>query len=744
MRMRSTRCLWAPLLALIGSGFTGEFQPAVARQSEKRLTLERLYSLPRLIGTAPRGFAWSRDSRALAFLWNAEGTNFHDLWMIRVEQPEPIRLTRLARTSPTTDRLDEIATREQNAGAEQDQGATSLNWHPDGRRLLFTFRGDLYLVDPDSQPVRVTNTPTPEQQASFSPDGQWLSYIRNGDVWIQAALPTGSSEPRRLTKVAGPNTGITSYAWSPVNGSLAVVETDRRRVPVRDVPDYLADPAQMVQIQRPYPGEPSGDRRLGIATLATGDIEWIDLAGNREDPIHSFRWSPNGARLLVDTSDLYVKDRRLLIVEAATRTIRQLHREMDPRNVTAQWAAEWGPEGRGVYFISDRHQDYHIYLLDEGGGEPRRITQGEWAVSDLHVPTTGNFLFFEANEGRPEERHLYRIGLRGESMTRVSGRAGTHTATVSHDGKFAAVNFSSDDVPPDLFLTALDAAVAESARERQITRSPLPVFHEYRWTKAQYITFPNHRDGVTLHGRLLVGPDLDRARKHPAIIGSIYSNTVRNRWGGGTSLPTWGIDQYFVQEGYVVLNIDIRGSGGHGKEFRQGIRLDYGGVDVEDVYSGLLYLKSLSFVDTERIGIWGTSYGGLLTTMSLFKRPGAFRAGVAGAPATNVWHALTGEMRVMMRPQDQPREYDNASSFGRAASLQDPLMIIHGMRDRIVLFQDSVSLVQRLIMFDKKDVELVVLPDAEHAWPAGPLHEARFAFGKLAAHFDRHLGKGPR
>ena len=138
-----------------------------------------------------------------------------------------------------------------------------------------------------------------------------------------------------------------------------------------------------------------------------------------------------------------------------------------------------------------------------------------------------------------------------------------------------------------------------------------------------------------------------------------------------------------------------------------------------------------------------SSYGGLLTCMSLFKKPGVYKAGVAAAPATNVWHALTGEMQVMMAPEDQPAEYLSASAFAHAAGLRDHLMILHGMNDRIVLFKDSVSLVERLMML-KKDVDFVVLPDGGHAWDREGLYQTVYAFKKLVGHFERYLGKGPR
>ncbi|MCX7058790.1 MAG: prolyl oligopeptidase family serine peptidase, partial [Proteobacteria bacterium] len=309
---------------------------------------------------------------------------------------------------------------------------------------------------------------------------------------------------------------------------------------------------------------------------------------------------------------------------------------------------------------------------------------------------------------------------------------------VSPDGRWLADVYSNDVTPPELYLSA---TVADGSI-RALTHSPLAEFASHRWVAARYVEFPSVEDGTTLHARLTLPPDFDPAKQYPAILGSVYSNTVHNRWGGRIYHPTWALDQYLAQAGYVIMNIDIRGSSGHGKRFRQRLREDYGGIDVEDLYSGVRYLVDHGSVDPRRVGLWGSSYGGLLTTMSLFKKPGVYAAGVAGAPATSLWHAETGEMRTMMAPRDHAERYAASSPFLRSDGLRDPLLIIHGMRDDTVLFKDTLTLTQRLVL-QGHDVELVVLPDAPHGWDTQGLAQTRFAFSKLVEFFRRHLGEGP-
>ncbi len=681
---------------------------SVLGAEETGLSLDRLYSLPRIIGTAPVRPAWSPDGRKLAFLWNEAGYDFRDVYAIDVAAPTPSRITSLSPTSPPR---------------EADPGVVEVVWHPDGGRILFRLGSELFLVSSGGgKPEKVAEG----SEARFSPDGRYLAYLRRGDLFVR---DTNATE-RALVSDPRAEVFVESFEWSLDGRSIAFVQEDESRVPLRGIPDYLAKPeVELVPVRRPYPGEEPATVRLGVVGLGEG-ARFFDLGGAPVDPIFSYRWSRDG-RLLVDTSDLYVKKRRILVVEPAAGTVREIYREEEPENVTAYWQAEWAPDGRAVYFLSDRDEDYHVYRMPLEGGTPARITSGDFAVSQFAVTPTA--LVFVANSPRPEDRQIFRVGLEGGDVVRMSRERGTHTPVISPDGRFAASLFSSDRMPPELLVTQLQGGV-----ETRVTRSPLPEFDRLSWVSPEYVSFESHVDGATIHGRLQVPQGLDRTKKHPAIVGSIYSNTVRNQWGGRNAHPLWGLERRLLEKGYVLFNIDIRGSWGRGKSFRRGIGKDYGGIDVEDIVSGVRYLSSLPFVDSERIGIWGSSYGGLLTCMSLFTRPELFRAGVAGAPATNVLHATTGEMRVMMAPEDARAAYEAASAYTRAEGLEDPLLLIHGMRDRTVLYQDSVFLVDRLMRLGK-NVDFVSLPDAGHGWDLEELHETRFAFRKLVEFFDRHL-----
>jgi dipeptidyl-peptidase-4 len=684
---------------------------------QSRLDINRLYSLPWVIGTAPKDFSWSADSKRLAFLWNDEGTNFLDVWVADKDLGKPVRMTHMPRS-----------------GTETDTGVSQVIWAPDQLQLLFIFKGQLYAVTQGQEP-KLFVTLSKIRDVKAAPKGDSVAFLSGSDLVVNDVNRTSMTRSQ---------VGVEEFYWSNDGETLAFIESDERRIPIRGIPDYLGEETALRQVKRPFPGEPSELRRLGFVA-AHGDttIRWADLGGNPMDLIYGVAWSPDSKTVLVDRSDLYIKDRRLLLVDPATGRSSRLISDADPNNVTDEWWADWAPDGKGVYFISDRDNDYHIYYVAREGGAPRRVTEGNWAVFSASISTQANSLFFISNQGKTEERHLYKLVLDGTQPVRVTQTSGTHLATVSPDGTVAADYFSNDLTPPDLYFHKIDSQKSSGLEpEKQVTKSPLPEFSNYRWVAASYVTFPSTADGVTLHARLTLPPGFDKTKRYPAILGSVYSNTVHNQWGGRVAHPTWGLDQYLAQQGYVLLNVDIRGSSGYGKSFRQRLALSYGGIDVEDLYSGVKFLESQGYVDMKRVGMWGSSYGGLLTTTSLFTKPGVYAAGVAGAPATSLFHAQTGEMKTMMAPQDHKQEYIKASAFLKSEGLADHLMLIHGMRDEVVLFKDSVTLEERLIL-QGKDVQMVVLPDAPHSWDTGAMVQTRYAYHQLIDFFKRYLGEGP-
>ena len=702
------------------------------------MTIDGLYTLPWITGTQPQDPTWSPDSRHLAFLWNDEGTSFRDIWMTDVSTRKPVRITTMPRPEIPSDVGTDMARLEQVERFETDGGISELIWAPDGMHLVFALHGKLYQVLPGKAAQALGKPETMGSNISASTPANAIAYLSSDDLWI-ADFASGESVSRQVHAPTRKDVSVESFVWSGDGKRIAFIEADASKVPVRGIPDYLGDESRLVNVKRSFPGEPSRMRRIGVIAVADGDVQWMDLGAEPLDLIFDVRWSPDSQQLLVDKSDLYIKDRRLLILDPCTGKARLLVHETNAKNVTAEWWADWAPDGKGVYFTSDRDNDYHVYYQALAGGDAKAISSGDHAVFSASISSEADALFVVSNEGNTESRRAWRVPLSGGAAKTVTPSEGAHHPLVSPDGAHLADIYSNDVTPPDLYLQSTAAANDTAILRRKVTHSPLPAFNDYEWIAAKYVVFKNVNDGTPLHARLTLPPNFDPTNKYPAIFGSVYSNSAHNEWGGRVYHPTWGLDQLLAQQGYVVMNVDISGSSGYGKEFRQRIREDYGGVDVDDLYSGTRFLIDEFSVDPKRIGIWGSSYGGLLTAMSMFRYPDTYHAGVAGAPATNVFHALTGEMQTMMAPQDNEAKYAKSSAYLQSGQLKGHLMLIHGMRDNIVLFKDSVTLTHRLIE-QGKNVDLVVLPNAPHGWDTRGLAQTRYAFRKLVDHFQRHLG----
>ena len=260
--------------------------------------------------------------------------------------------------------------------------------------------------------------------------------------------------------------------------------------------------------------------------------------------------------------------------------------------------------------IGDLDDRYRLYTVTPGSRTTKTLTTGAWDVSGgpiLNAPTRS--LFYVSSEASPYERHVYRMSDEGGPATRLTTRPGTYTPFVSPDGTAVALLCSDDVTPPDLYV--IDAKGGSA--ERRITKSPPPEFAAVNWVRPRYTTFKSRTPGITLHARIIEPANLDRSRRYPIVFGPIYSNTVRNRWNGLYGM----LQQLLVSRGYIVAQVDVRGSTGYGRDFREGFLKDWGGKDLDDLEDVVKAMKAEPYVDGQRAGVWGSSYGGLMTVFAL-------------------------------------------------------------------------------------------------------------------------------
>jgi dipeptidyl aminopeptidase/acylaminoacyl peptidase len=667
------------------------------------LTLENLYPEVPLIGVPPSNVVWSPDESCCAFLWNSESLRIKNLYCFFSESAEkPIQLTSF-----------------------EKEGIAGFCWGRTKNEIFFLRGTSIYSLNINDQSIKeIWNSKKRIRSLFLSPDSTRLSCIQNRNLWIYN-LKSGSSY--QLTKFDPSHEGINRYSWSPDSEHILFYYQDYTGIRQVGIPSFGREEVQIRKVPRPFPGDAVNKRKIGVVGIPQGEISWIPM---EFDNLLSYSWSPSGNKILIEDSTEYATKRCLYVCDAEDMATEEVFLEESPLfTFSWLWSSQWLDDDR-IVLTSDRSGFCHLYSLDLEEKQLKELTSGEWEVFDF-FPAKGGELYFIANKSRPENRDLYKVHLGEGGTKRINDRDGVYKPFFSRSGKNICVLFSDDLTPFDLYFVR-DGAL------RQITESPFPEFKKYAWAKTQYLDIPGGKNGTKVRVKMMFPLDFNPDKKYPAIIGSVYSNAVLNQWGGRDAHPTWGLDQYLVQvEKYVLVNVDIRGSLGYGRKFREDMFKGYGVVDIQDLEAAALYLKTQPYILPDKIGIWGSSYGGLLTLMSLFKIPGLFCCGIAGAPATNVFHSFPGQMEVM-KSADDKIAYEDSSAYFWSQNLEAPVMIIHGILDSTVLFMDSVNLVQKMIR-EGKDVDFVVLPESRHGWDLGPSYQTLFAFKKMIDFFATHL-----
>ena len=700
------------------------------------LTLERITAGPSLAGAAPSSPSWSPDSKTVAFLWSDAAHPDRSLWLVDRGGAVPRRLLPAA----STGRVGEFL------------------WTPDGRAIVFVQGDSLWRV------VIATGVPTPlpsgrgeVSELAISPDGATVSYLRDGDLWL---LPLAGDAPIRATNVAVAPIGTIalgtyygrdveiggatwsgpspSYAWSPDSRTIAVHQVDRRGVPRFSMPYYLGDTVQMNTLRRGAPGQANEVRTIGLLDVRTRTLSTVALPDSSRTRVVHFAWSATGT-LMIDRESDDAIDRTIHVLTVDAPTPRVAWRDHRETRVYNDIASAWSADGRSIILTGDLDDRYRLYRVIPGDTVPVMLTPGPHDVAGPGIPRAATAsIDYVSSAPRPSERHVFRVAMRGGAPTgtpqQLTTRAGTHTPFVSPDGRTMALLSSSDTGPTELYL--LD--VRAGAVERRVTVSTTPEFARIAWIAPQYVNIRNGTDTLPLRIRVFYPPNIDSTKHYPVLFGPVYSNTVRNRWGGMNGM----LQQYLaLEKGYIVVQVDVRGSTGYGREFREKFLMDWGGGDLEDLESAVTYMKSLPFVDASRFGIWGSSYGGTLTVYSLLKKPGLFQAGVAGAAATDPYLFGSDDVAIVRRPQSHPATFTRGA-LQYAGNLRDHLLLIHGMQDDVVPFSSAVALAEEF-MKRGKDFDFAFAPAATHGWTQRPYY-ATYLLRKLVAHFDRYLGPGPR
>lgn len=441
---------------------------------------------------------------------------------------------------------------------------------------------------------------------------------------------------------------------------------------------------------------------------------------DRKIIMHELQFSSDGTKNIMDIRSYDNKDRWIVSVDFENGTVNLLEHQHDEAWIggpgisswnMAQGTLGWLNDNKSVYFQSEESGYSHLYILNTETKVKSQLTSGEWEVHNVQLNKAGTSFFIQANKTHPGNRDFYHLSINDRKLTPILTANGNHEVVVSPDEKTLAIRYSYKNKPWEIYFAPNKA----NTQLTKITSSTTDSFNKYKWYDPEVITF-NAEDGKTIHARVY-SPEAS-AKNGAAVIfvhGAGYLQNAHNFWSGYHR--EYMFHNLLRDNGFTVLDIDYRASKGYGRDHRTGIYRHMGGLDLSDQLDGKQYLIDSLGIDPNRVGMYGGSYGGFITLMALLTEPEEFKAGAAIRSVTD-WSHYNHEYtsNILNYPGTDPEAYKKSSPIYFAENLQDNLLMLHGMVDDNVQFQDVVRLSQRFIELDKSNWELAVYPVEAHGF----------------------------
>jgi len=612
----------------------------------------------------------------------------------------------------------------------------AFNWSADSRFVVFDtdFRpiyrnsgvSDFFVYEVANQAL--TLAADDARTAELSPDGAFLGYEREGDLY---AYDMDAGEERRLTTTGTADVwngvfdwvyeeefGLTqAWAWSPDSRRIAYWQTQVAETPTIQITDWEGQYPDWTVMPFPKVGTANSVVEIGVVDLATAETRWMDLGIEGEYYVPRIYWTNDPNTLAVVTLNRRQNELALYFFDVTTGERRLIMQERSDA-----WIDVWDffagvrhyfefPQGVDEFFwISDRDGYNHLYRYDYDGKLLNQVTRGDWVVTHIDgIDPESQTIYYRGTEESPLQRHLYSIRFDGSEKRRLTREAGNHSVDLSPNQEYFVDTWSSSTRPRrvELWSTAgggrlirtLEANSEVEALVSQIAYSPKELF--------SFTT----SDGVQLDGSMIRPPDFDRSRPHPVIL-SIYGGPGSQ--GVFDSWATDGWQQYMAQQGYIVANLNNRGSGNYGRDFMEIVYGELGRWEANDFAELGRWLASQPWVDGDRMAIMGTSYGGFMATGTLLRHPGVFALGIANSPVTDwrLYDTIYTE-RYMGLLGENADGYEATSLMSRVASLEDQLLLIHSGMDENVQPQHTMQLLTALTRAGK-DADFRFYPPGAH------------------------------
>ncbi len=499
--------------------------------------------------------------------------------------------------------------------------------------------------------------------------------------------------------------------FSPKGTYIAYYRMDQTMVKDYPIVDWNASPADVNMIKYPMAGDASHEVTIQVYDPTTGKAVKLKTGEKHKDHyLTCVTWSPDEKYIYVGI--LSREQNHLLLNQYNAKTgekVKTLFEEHNDKYVHPTHPLAFLPNSNTEFIWWSEKDGYqHLYLYNTDGKEVKQLTKGSWVVNELiGFNRSNNTIVITASKESPLEKHAYTVSLENGKLTRIDEEAGMHTITCSDNGKYILDNYNGAGIPKNIFVRS-----TTENKNWEILKATNPLA-DYERPEVRNITI-KAADGVTtLNGKLILPTNFDSTKKYPVIV---YLYNGPNVQLLHNSFPESGNlwYEYMAQRGYIVFTMDGRGSWNRGLAFEQATFRKLGEVEMDDQLKGVDYLKKLKYVDVERMGVHGWSYGGFMTTSLMLKHPGVFKVGVAGGPVIDwkMYEVMYTE-RYMDTPQENPDGYKKANLLDKVKNLNGKLMLIHGTADPVVVWQHSINLIKKSVD-EGVQIDYFVYPGHEH------------------------------
>ncbi|MCC3153717.1 S9 family peptidase [Hymenobacter sp. BT770] len=715
----------AALLAANGPALLPGFTSSpIHAQQKLPLTLEDIWAKPTFRSASVPGFNWMNDGRYYSAL---EGGS-----LVQHEVTTGKALQTLV-----------AATDLQLPGAAKPLEVDGYSFNANEQKILFTTetepiyrhsaRSTYYVFDRGTKKLTPLSAGGKQGYATFSPDGQRVAFTRDNNVFVtdlatmkETAVTTNGVKNNLINGSADwvyeeEFTFAQGFFWSPDSRQIAFYTFDESQVPEYDMQEWGSLYPKENRFKYPKAGEKNSVVSVSSYDVASARTVKMDVGPEPNQYIPRVQWTTAPNTLSILRLNRLQNKLEILHADASTGNTKVVLTDTSPAYVDITDDLRYLPGGKQFLFTSEKDGYQHLYLHDMNGKQLRQLTKGNWEITTINGfdPKAG-FVYFTSTEGSPLQRHLYRVNLKGSGKQRLSEAGnGTDAVNMSPDTKYFLNIHSSTGVPQVVSLREgasgkLVKTLEDNAKLRQ-------TLTQYDLGKLEFFTFKTS-EGTELNGSMLKPSNFDPAKKYPVLMyvyGGPGSQTVADNTGGGISTTNYLWHQLLAQKGYIVVSVDNRGTGARGSNFRKLTYANLGKLETIDQAEGAKYLGTLPFVDKSRIGIWGWSYGGYMTSLAMTKNADLFKMGIAVAPVTNWrYYDTVYTERYLKTPQENPAGYDENSPVQFAQNMKGKFLLVHGTGDDNVHFQNSIAFVDAMIKANK-DYQTLYYPNRNHGIRGG-------------------------